>query len=88
MLMGGVTAINLVFAILLICFYVQYLQTGNTFLLLGFPAPTAMMMFGCWGSAFLYTVIYIWGFDSFIFTPEDEVAFEALVREKQEAEAK
>ena len=47
-----------------------------------------MMMFGCWGAAFLYTAIYIWGFDTFIFTPEDEAAFEALVREKQEAEAK
>ena len=87
-LMGGVTLINLVFASLLILFYVDFLNTGKTFLLLGFPVPTAMMMFGCWGAAFLYTAIYIWGFDTFIFTPEDEAAFEALIREKQEAELK
>ena len=88
-LMGGVTALNLMFAALLIYFYISFLNTGETFLLLGFPAPTAMMMFGCWGSAFLFTVIFIWKFDTFIFTPEDEAAVEALVKacEQQSAEA-
>lgn len=81
--MGSVTALNIVFAFLLIYFYVDFLNTGETFMLLGFPAPTAMMLFGCWGTATLYTVIYIVGFDSFIFTPEDEKKFEELIAAKE-----
>ncbi|MDF1681355.1 hypothetical protein [Ponticaulis sp.] len=81
-MMGGVTALNLVFATLLIVFYVDFLNTGETFMLLGFPAPTAMMLYGCWGTAALYTAIYIAGFNKFIFTPEDEKTFEALIAAK------
>ncbi len=81
--MGAVTVLNLFFAALLIYFYADFLNTGETFMLLGFPAPTAMMLFGCWGTAALYTVIYIVGFESFIFTPEDEKKFEALIAEKE-----
>lgn len=85
--MGAVTAINLMFAFLLIFFYVDFLNTGETFMLLGFPGPTAMMLFGCWGTATLYTVIYIVGFESFIFTKEDEAKFEALLAEVKQEQA-
>ena len=56
-------------------------------MLLGFPAPTAMMLYGCWGTATLYTVIYILGFSKFIFTPEDEKKFEELVAAKNQTVA-
>lgn len=82
--MGAVTALNMVFAFLLIYFYADYLNTGETFMLLGFPAPTAMMLYGCWGTAALYTAIYIIGFSSFIFTPEDEKRFEELIAAKEQ----
>lgn len=81
--MGGTTALNMVFAFLLIYFYADFLKTGETFMLLGFPAPTAMMLYGCWVTATLYTVIYIVGFSSFIFTPEDEKKFEELIAAKE-----
>ncbi|MAP95910.1 MAG: hypothetical protein CMK07_13250 [Ponticaulis sp.] len=86
-MMGGVTALNIFFAFLLIYFYVDFLNTGETFMLLGFPAPTAMMLYGCWGTATLYTVIYILGFSKFIFTPEDEKKFEELVAAKNQTVA-
>ena len=45
------------------------------------------MLFGCWGTATLYTVIYIVGFESFIFTKEDEEKFDALLAEMKKEEA-
>jgi hypothetical protein len=40
-------------------------------LFLGFPAPTAWMLFALWPCPLIFTVYYVVGFDRWIATPED-----------------
>ncbi|MCZ6619504.1 MAG: hypothetical protein O7E57_15385 [Gammaproteobacteria bacterium] len=58
--------------------YAQFLETGETGYFLGFPIASAWMMFGIWLSGALLAVIYVVGFRRFVFTVEDEAAFELL----------
>lgn len=58
--------------------YLDFLRTGDLQLMFGYPAATAWMLFGVWLSGALLCVIYIFGFRRFIFTAEDEAAYEAL----------
>jgi len=58
--------------------YLQFLATGEVGHLLGFPAPTAWMLFGVWFSGTLFCIVYVLGFRRFVFSAEDEAAYEAL----------
>jgi len=58
--------------------YLAFLATGETRFVFGFPVPTTWMLFGVWSSGALFCLIYIIGFRRFVFTPEDEAAYEAL----------
>lgn len=58
--------------------YLSYLATGETRFAFGFPVPTTWMLFGVWSSGALFCLIYIVGFRRFVFTAEDEAAYEAL----------
>ena len=58
--------------------YRAYLGTGETKLLLGFPLPTSIMLFGVFLGGSYLCGLYIWGFRRFVLTEEDEAAYEAL----------
>jgi hypothetical protein len=58
--------------------YLAFLETGETRFVFGFPVPTTWMLFGVWSSGALFCLIYIIGFRRFVFTAEDEAAYEAL----------
>lgn len=58
--------------------YLRYLETGELTLLLGYPTATAWMLFGVWLAGTGLCLIYVIGFRRFIFTAEDEAAYEAL----------
>ena len=45
---------------------------------LGFPIPSAWMLYGMWASPLLFIGIYWFGFRRWIFTVEDENRYEAL----------
>lgn len=45
---------------------------------LGFPIPSAWMLYGMWASPLLFIAIYWFGFRRWIFTVEDENRYEAL----------
>jgi hypothetical protein len=59
--------------------YTQFLETGTTDMVLGFPVATAFTVFGLWLSGFLLVLGYIVGFRSFIFTHDDEDRYKQLI---------
>ncbi|MCZ6643878.1 MAG: hypothetical protein O7G86_18070 [Gammaproteobacteria bacterium] len=61
--------------------YAGFLETGETGYFLGFPIASAWMMFGIWLSGALLAVIYVVGFRRFVFTLEDEAAYDLLEAE-------
>lgn len=61
--------------------YLDYTQSGQTTIVMGFPAPTVWLFWGVWGSFALFDVFYTIAFFRYFLPPEDEAAFEALVAE-------
>lgn len=59
--------------------YLGYLDTGETAYLLGFPTATTVMLFGIWGTGATLCLLYVAGFRRFIFSEEDEAAYEELL---------
>jgi hypothetical protein len=56
-------------------------------LLLGFPAPTAWMLFALWPCPLIFTLYYVIGFDRWIATPEDLAELDrTLARLRAESE--
>lgn len=58
--------------------YMAFLETGSAPLLLGYPLPTAFMLFGVFLGGSYLCVLYILGFRQFIYPEEEEAAYEAL----------
>ena len=61
--------------------YMIFLTTGELIYYLGFPEPTAWMIFGLWGGGALFTLLYVIGFRKFVFTDEDEETLRKIVEE-------
>jgi hypothetical protein len=55
----------------LVLAYRSQVSVEDPVLLLGFPAPTAWMLFALWPCPLIFTVYYVIGFDRWIATPED-----------------
>jgi hypothetical protein len=66
--------------------YSAYLETGEFGMFLGYPVPTAFMVYGLWLAGFIYVVAYVVGFRSFVFTHEDEQAYHDLVEKFRQRE--
>jgi hypothetical protein len=60
--------------------YMAFLESGQISYTLGFPTPTAIMIFGIWAASALLAVFYYLGFRTFIFTHEDEAKYEAILK--------
>ena len=61
----------------------QYAKGESTSLVLGFPLPTTLMLFGVGGVPLVFVLLYMLKFDQWILTPEDFARFEKLVEEKR-----
>jgi len=61
--------------------YMAYLATGALRYILGFPEPTAWMIYGLWGGGALFTVVYVVEFRKIIYTKEDEETLKDIVEE-------
>ena len=64
--------------------YFQFLNTNVVQIYFAFPEPTAWMVYGVFGVSTIFTVFYVIGFRRFIFTHEDEKAFQDLVSKHQQ----
>ena len=49
-------------------------------IVLGFPTPSAWMMYGVWGAPVILVLLYVWRFDSWIWSAGDEEEFHRLVK--------
>lgn len=81
---GG--AIFVIIFTLLILTYREYMLGESTALFLGFPIPTAWMVFGIWIFPVFFVVLYLRAFDTWYLTDADRARFDALLAEaKREA---
>ena len=78
LLLGACTAISLGIWFALYGAYIQYLETGSTTLVFGYPLSTALSLLGVFAGGSLLCVFYIWGFRRFVYPEADEAAYEAL----------
>ena len=79
--MGIITLIILFVWYRLFHSYMIFLKTGELKYYMGFPEPTAWMIFGLWGGGALYTLLYVIGFRRFIYTEEDEETLKNIVED-------
>jgi hypothetical protein len=64
----------------LVVSYAGY-AAGSDALVLGFPAPTAWMLFGLWPVPLLFVVLYVAGFDRWVATRDDLAELERRLAE-------
>lgn len=82
-ILGGTVAYGLVFSALMLS-YLDFLEGGPLRIFVGFPAPTAWMMYGVWFFPWVFIVAYVVTFRTSYFTPEAEERFRELLRNKDE----
>ncbi len=61
--------------------YSNYLSNGALRYILGFPEPTAWMIYGLWGGGALLAVVYVVEFRKIIYTKEDEETLKDIMEE-------
>jgi hypothetical protein len=71
---------------LMVVFDHSYAAGETRQIVLGFPLPTAIMVYGVGGAPLAFVLIYMLRFDRWILTPQDMERFERLVQEKRGAE--
>ena len=81
LLVGG--AIYLATFTAMVVAYRQYALTGEADLFLGFPAPTAWMLFGVWPVPLWFLFLYVLSYDRWIFTPDDMKRFRQIVDDRR-----
>ncbi len=67
--------------------YQVFLDTGVVQYFLGFPLPSAWMIYGTWLSGLSLVVLYIVGFNRFIYTAQDELEYHKLIIEFKNSDA-
>jgi len=82
--MGGSLVLTLFVAWKMYSGHLAFIETGETGYFLGFPIATAWATYGTWLGAIPLILIYVVGFNKFIYTDEDEAKFKALLAEKSE----
>lgn len=63
-----------------------YVTGASRTIVLGFPLPTALMVYGVGGVPVLFCLLYVVQFDRWILTPDDMARFERLVEAKRKGE--
>lgn len=66
---------------------VSYVTTEHNRFFLGWPTPTAWMIYAMWATPALFMFIYIFKFRDWILTDEDEARFKELVEARRAAES-
>lgn len=64
----------------------HYAATGHTEFVMGWPKPTAWMIYVMWAAPSLFVMIYIFKFRDWILTEADEERFAELVKQRRAKE--
>jgi hypothetical protein len=59
----------------------QFLTTGETGYFLGFPTATAWVVYGVYLAGVSFIAVYVFGFKKFIWSEQDQAAFQRLLDE-------
>ncbi len=78
----SISGLSVVVWIAIMVTYNAYLAGDATPYVLGFPLPSALTVYAVWGVGLLLTFFYVFGFDKYVYTPEDREGFEALLKGK------
>ena len=80
LIVGGI-AYAVVF-IALVLSHRAYVNDADPGLFLGFPIPTAWMMYGVWLVPLVFMLLFLFKFDSWIYTEDDRKRFEELLAQQ------
>jgi hypothetical protein len=64
--------------------YLAFLETGTVEIFLGFPEPTAWMLYGIWGGFGVYCLFYVIFFKRYFLYPDDLQSFNDLVSDMKQ----
>lgn len=81
LLVHGVSLVSVVVMLAIFLFYDRYLGSAEVAYVLGFPVPSTIAVYAVWSGGLLYSVIYVFGFDRFVYTTEQREGFETLLKE-------
>ena len=84
--LGGVVYIA-IFTMMFVA-YRGYADEETHALFLSLPKPTAWMIYGVWFFPLCYMFLYMFNFDSWTFTEEDQVEFDRIVAARRAYEAR
>ena len=85
--------INIAFIAYLIVFtlsffsYLNYETTGHNNFFMGWPTPTAWMIYGMWSTPVILVLIYVIKFKDWILDEEDEAEFQRILARRKERSA-
>jgi hypothetical protein len=65
----------------LVLAYRTYMLEGPVRLFLGFPLPTAIMLYVLFPASLIFTVAYVAGFRRWVLSEDDEASYERLLAE-------
>jgi len=78
----GCTGFLIILWTAIVVTYRDYAAGSDSVLVLGMHASTALVVLGFWPLSTILTVAFVVGFNRWVYTPEDEEAFERLVAER------
>ena len=82
-LAGAFLAYAIIF-VLLVRSDAAYQAGGELLHVGGFPPPTAWLIYGMWLFPLVMVGLFVWGFDRWYYTPDDEARFADLTREEKQ----
>ena len=88
------TWINIGFVVYLIVYtltffsYLNYEQTSHANFFMGWPTPTAWMIYGMWSAPLILVFIYVIKFKDWILDDDDEAEFQNIIARRKERLAK
>ncbi len=81
-LIGGSIAYLLVFSMMVFSYW-HYVEEGSAAYFLGFPAPTAWMLYAVWLFPLFFSFIYIFKFNDWVISPEERKRFEEIKKRSE-----
>ena len=78
--LAGGLGLQAVFLALVVSYRAFMADPLGAGLVLGFPVPSAWMMYGVWGAPLILVLLYVWRFEAWIWSAADEEEFHRLVK--------
>ncbi|MCH7658425.1 MAG: hypothetical protein IIB05_08930 [Bacteroidetes bacterium] len=64
--------------------YLEYIQNDSFRVFLGFPAPTAWMLYGIWFFPLFFTFLYVVKFNDWVLKPDDYQRLQSIIKSREQ----